>query len=243
MKYLLILFFCFNSFLLFSQSFEGKYFGNLLDPENIISIELENGQYIATILTSSKTSFVLDCEAVENSLLFFVPMNDGNELQVTAVSVDQDLELSFTLEGEKYTSRLNRISVQNISKGNSIVKTDKPFLDPKIMGKWIQLGSYYPSGEPTETDFSKKGYYSVFKNDGRLIVDSRMFRDDFAKNGLSFSYSDIPEFNWSVKLPNIFITSSPGLGSFEEEYHFQSDSLILTTDRGIKKYYVRDKKD
>ncbi|REG84724.1 hypothetical protein [Algoriphagus antarcticus] len=243
MKYLLILFFCFNSFLLFGQSFEGKYFGNFLDPENIVSIELKKGQYFATILTSSKTTFVVDCELVEGSLRFFVPLNDEKKLRVTAVSIDQDLELSFTLEGENYTALLKRIGTQTVSKDNNKEKIDKPFLDPEIMGKWIQLGSHYPSGEPTEVDFSTKGYYKVFTKDGRIINDSRMFRDVSAKNGHSFSYSDIPDFNWSMRRPNILITSSPEFGSFEEEYYIQNDSLILKTTGGFKTYFVREIKD
>lgn len=244
MKYLISLLFCFNSILLFSQDIEGKYFGTFLDPENVVSIELKNGRYIATIITSSKTSYVLDCEPVGKAIVFIMPLNDDSELEVKAILKNQDLELSFSLEGRNYTTILNRIGIQTISEGKKKEK-DKPFLDPKIIGKWIQQGSYYPSGEFTEPDSYKKGYYMVFTKDGRIIVDSRMFRDALAKDGLSstFSYSDIPDFNWHVKPNNILVTSVPGLNSFEEEYSFQGDSLILTTDRGIKKYYIRDKKD
>lgn len=244
-KYLLSLLFWFNSILLFSQNLEGKYFGTFLDPENIVSIELKKGYYTATIITSSKTSFVLDCEPIGDALVFNIPLNNDSELEVKAILKNDDLQLNFLLEGKNYTTILNRIDIQTISEDNKKEKAEIPFLDQKIIGKWIQLGSYYPSGELADPDTYKKGYYMVFTKDGRIIVDSRMFRDALSKDGLSstFSYSDIPNFNWRVKPKNILVTSSPSLSSFEEEYFFKGDSLILITDRGIKKYYIRDNKD
>ena len=244
MKYilsLLLFLICIN---LFSQEIEGKYFGTFLDPDNIVSIELINGRYTATIITSSNTSFVLDCEQVGEALLFNMVLNDDSELEVKAILKNKDLELSFLLEGRNYTTLLNRIGIQTIPEINKDEK-EKPFLDPKIIGKWIILGSYFPSGEIADPTSFKKNYYKVFTKDGRVIIDSRMFRDALAKDGLpsTFSYSDIPDFNWRVMADNILVTSSPGLSSYEEQYSFQGDSLILTTDRGIKKYYIRDKKD
>jgi hypothetical protein len=244
MKYILSLLLILICKSLCSQDIEGKYFGTFLDPENIISFELINGRYTATIITSSKTSFVLDCKQFGEVLLFNMPLNDDSELEVKAILKNEDLELSFSLKGKSYTTILNRIGIQTIPEVNKKEK-EKLFLDPKIIGKWILLGSYFPSGEIADPSSFKKNYYKVFTKDGRIVIDSRMFRDALSKDGLSstFSYSDIPDFNWRVKPDKILVTSSPGLSSFEEEYFFQGDSLIFTTDRGIKKYYIRDKKE
>ncbi len=242
MKYLLSLVFYFNSVLLFSQSFEGTYFGNFLDPKTMFTIEVSKGQYIATILTSSKTSFVLDCELTGGSLLFFVPMNDGNELQVTAVSVDQDLELSFTLEGQKYTTLLSRFGGQIDSKVNIKETRDKPSLNPELIGKWIQLGTYDASGKPVDGEYSGKGYYRIFTKDGRLIVDPQRFRDESSKNGRSFSYSDVPIFIWTTFKSNILDTNLPGIIEIEEEYLIKGDSLSLKTDKSYTTFFRKGNK-
>ncbi|REG84723.1 hypothetical protein [Algoriphagus antarcticus] len=226
----------------FSQNFEGKYSGNFLDPETLLTIELKKGQYTAIILTSSKTSFVLDCEVVESSLLFSVPMNDEKELQVTAVSMDHDLELSFTLEGQNYTTLLSRFGGKIDSKENVEETRDKPSLNPELIGKWIQLETYDASGKPVDGEYSGKGYYRIYTKDGRLIVDPQRFRDESSKNGRSFSYSDVPTFIWTTFKSNILVTNLPGIIEIEEEYLIKGDSLSLKTDKNFITFFRKGNK-
>jgi len=231
----------FISVLLFAylnfQTFEGKYLGSFLGNDNIITIDQKNGDYIATIVTSSKTSFVLDCKTKGDSIVFFMPLNDGSELEVKAVLVNEDLELSFMLVEKLFTTLLTRIE----EKGPPNGRKEKIVLDSRLFGKWIELERYDEDGVLIQSDFFNKRYYRIFTKDGRILLDPQRFRDEYQKHGRPFSYQDVPTFYWRTKESNYIVASLPGVMEFEEKYFFQGDSLILVSDGGFKTYLIRDK--
>lgn len=240
MKIILVLFsVVVNAYLNF-QTFEGKYIGSFLGNDNIVTIEQKNNElYIATIVVS-KTSFVLDCTSKGESLIFFMPLNDGSELEVKAALVNDDLELSFTLDEKFYTTLLKRID----KKGLPTSRKEKHGLDSNLFGKWIVLGRHDNHGGVIQSDSYSKRYYRIFTKDGRLIIDPQKFRDDYRKNGIPFSFQDLPPpLNWRTKESNKIVISFPGVIEFEEKYFFQGDSLILVTDEGYKTFLIRDKQE
>ncbi len=230
----LLLFISFNS--TFSQKFEGRYLGNFHQEESLININLEREVYNILILTSSGKSFTAEGKLENGGLNFLISTNKENEYNL--VQINSGLNLEYTTESENRSDFFQKI---NIGNQDPIDKSDT-YLHSELIGKWIRLGTYSSSGKIFEPGTKKKNYYRVFTDDGRLIEDPRYFRDNAQKNGFEFSYTDIPNFFWKVKSSNILITSSPGLGVFEEKFEFTGDSLIITTDRGSSTYFVREKK-
>jgi len=60
------------------------------------------------------------------------------------------------------------------------------------------------------------------------------------KHGLEFSYSDIPNFRWKIKLLNILEISSPETGTIEDFFYFKSDTLVIKTQLGYSTILVKD---
>lgn len=119
-------------------------------------------------------------------------------------------------------------------------KDQQSQLEEKIKGKWIRIGTYDENGNLFENENKRKKYYQTFTNDGRMILDPSIFRDNASKHGLEFSYSDIPNFRWKIKLPNILEISSPETGTIEDFFYFKSDTLVIKTQLGYSTILVKD---
>lgn len=225
-----------------AQSFEGKYFGDFLDSENLITIERKKGQFITTVLTSTKTSFVLDSELANGVLIFSVPLYEKGELEVKGVLVDEDLELSFFMEGSQYVTTLRRLGKKTKLEDVRAPQMELA-LDERLIGKWLELERYSSDGRLAKDSKASKAYYQIFTSDGRIIIDPRKFRDADESNGFDFSYADIPNFRWKMKGRDTIISSAPGLMEWEEKYILSGDSLTLINDRGFKVFFIRDSKN
>jgi len=223
----------------FAQKFEGRFVGKLHQEETIINIDLENEVYNILFLTSSGKSFIAESKLENGKLNFHISMEENRANEYTLSKSDSGIHIEYTSGSEKIVDHFADINYGKQRQNEN----DIAHIDSALMGKWIRLGTYDSNGKIFESGTGKKKYYKTFTDDGRLIEDPRLFRDNAEKNGLEFSYTDIPSFFWEIKSPNILITSSPGFGSFEEEYYIQNDSLILKTTGGFKTYFVRKIKD
>jgi hypothetical protein len=237
-KLILFILILFSINFTFAQKFEGTFVGKFHQEETVINIDLENEVYNILFLTSSGKSFIAESKLENGKLNFHISMEENRANEYSLSKSDSGINIKYASGSEKFIDHFVDINYGKQMQNEN----DNTIIDSTLTGKWIRLGTYDSSGKIFESGTEKKNYYRTFTEDGRLIEDPRYFRDNAEKNGFEFSYTDIPSFFWKIKSLNILITSSPGQGSFEEEYYTQNDSLILKTTAGFKTYFVRDKK-
>jgi hypothetical protein len=120
--------------------------------------------------------------------------------------------------------------------------SQKPELDPRLVGRWKDLFDYDGSGNLLKNEFSGKNYITTYSKDGRLLLDPNYLRDDMKKHGIkeSLDYGAIPSFNWKTKNNEILELITP-YGNVETFYRLSSDTLILISKNGELTYQLRVK--
>lgn len=218
----------------FSQTFEGKYMGSFQEENTFLHIDYKRNAYTILIIKSSGETYFSEGHENNNLLKFEISIGENPPSAFTLSKNDNGLILSFFSNG-------NEISALFQSQEKKVSTNEALDQDKDLVGKWIQLVTYDADGKVFEAETKNKKYYTVFTEDGRMIVDPRMFRDNFQKHGLDFSYSDIPNFTWKVQLPNILIISVPQNMSYKEMYRIKGDTLVTTTNVGYRTIFVREK--
>lgn len=230
MKRLILLCHIFSFSIFASQEFQDTYVGRFMDSARSSSMVKSNSSYLLPIKNSSDRAILFSSDLLNEKLIFKIPSNGNNCIEVNGRLSDYPLELTY------FANRSNQTSfLENLGETKKIQENDSN----KIIGKWIQLGTYDSKGNSTKADFSNKSYYREFLRDGRMIIDPRLFRDDAQKHGLPFSYQDIPNFRWKVEGSTILITATPNQIGFSEEFMINGDSLILKNDMGFKTYFIK----
>lgn len=232
MRLLILLCHIFTFSIVASYEFQDTYVRKFMDSAESLLIIKSNFSYLLAINNSSDRAILFSSELSIEKLIFKAPSNGQNSIEVKERLPDYELEFNYFANESKQTS-----FQEDLRKTKKLQENDSN----KIIGKWIQLGTYDSNGNSTKADFSNKNYYREFLRDGRMIIDPRLFRDDAQKHGLPFSYQDIPNFRWKVEGSIILITATPNQIGFSEEFMIKGDSLILKNDMGFKTYFIKHK--
>lgn len=239
MKHILVIlnFICFSSL---SQNLEGVYSGSLVGDQDLILIEKDQGNYLVTLQTGKNTSLLMLGLQKVDGLTFAVPLQDGDELEVFATKEGDVLFLEFELENERFNLSFDSVSKSHRSKVTSSLGNQK---DERLIGTWIEKQAFSLDGTiDKEMDNSTKNYKITYSSDGRIIPDSRIFRDVANKHGHQFDFSDIPTFFWSTDNNCVLITQIPSVNqTFQSTYKIQGDSLIVEEEK-VRKVFVKEKK-
>jgi hypothetical protein len=120
--------------------------------------------------------------------------------------------------------------------------SQKPELDPRLVGRWKDLFDYDGSGKLLKSEFSGKNYISTYSKDGRVLLDPNFLRDDMKKHGIKepLDYGAIPSFNWKTKNNEILELITP-YGNIESHYRFSADTLIMVFKTGNQSYFLKVK--
>jgi hypothetical protein len=238
MKHIIIIFslFCFPSF---GQSLEGTYLGSLVGDQDIILIEKDKKHYLVTLHTGESTSIISVGTEKSCGLIFEIPMNEGDELEVYAKREGDMLALEFELEKEKH--QVNFSSLIR-SPDNSKSSPSEGEIDKRLIGTWVEKQSFnYDGSLNKELDNSAKNYKIVYTEDGRYIHDTRFFRDLARKGGHDFQFLDIPSYYFSTSEDKYLILKIPAINAVEKiPYEIRGDSLIVF-DKITKTVLIKEK--
>ncbi|PRY87931.1 hypothetical protein CLW00_10551 [Mongoliibacter ruber] len=221
------------------QSLEGTYLGSLVGDQDIILIEKDKKHYLVTLHTGESTSLISVGTEKSGGLVFEIPMNDGDELEVFAKRKGDMLALEFELEKEKHQVNFSPLIKSSASVTPS---SSKEQIDERLVGTWIEKQTFNLDGSLNKDhDNSAKNYKIVYTEDGRYIHDTRFFRDLARKGGHEFKFSDIPSFTYTTTEGKNLILKVPSINAAEQlTYEIRSDSLIVYF-RLIKTVFVKEK--
>ncbi|MFC0655212.1 MULTISPECIES: hypothetical protein [Mongoliitalea] len=239
MRYFILMILLFASTISHGQKLEGVYMGDLIGEQNMLIIEKEKDHYLVTIQSGKNHSIIMIGKKTENKIKFGLPLDSGEELEVVASRKDELLSLVFELEKKTYHvyfEPVRKTSFDSKSISSNHLK------DERLIGTWVEKQTFTLEGIlDKELDNSSKNYKFTYTNDGRIIPESRVFRDLAKKHGHKFEFSDIPSIYWSTSDHAILYTEIPSISqTMQSTYQISGDSLTITEEK-VKRVFVKIK--
>ncbi|MGY6520482.1 MAG: hypothetical protein ACXIUD_02065 [Mongoliitalea sp.] len=239
MRYLKVITLLLAPFLSFSQKLEGFYLGSLISDQDLLIIEKEKDHFLVTLQSAKNNPILMVGIKLDNKIKFDIPLDSGEELEVTASKKDDVLSLAFELDKKLYTIDFEPVKQPSIPNKNSSSNHSK---DERLVGTWIEKQTFTVDGIlDKELDNSSKNYKVTYTKDGRLILDSRIFRDLAKKYGYKFDFSDIPMIYWSTDTDATLFTEMPAINqTMQSAYQINGDSLIILEEK-VKRFFIKAK--
>jgi len=238
---ILVLFFCFfKSMQVFSQDWEGRYFGSLISENNLIIIDRVNNQYIIELFNSEKEFFKMDGIEEGEKLRFDLPFLGGDDLKVSiSPSLDGGLLLFFTLEGKNYETPFTKVDLNRKNPAKQFFHQSEISnkLDENIIGKWSRLFSISPD---STIDYEFQGFVTEYLENGYRKIDYKKILMRNAKEAgisiIEFKDFKFPEEKWFTQGHTLILQN----GQFGEErflYKIKGDTLITQSNKGGTQFF------